>query len=49
LRISRRKFFLQGGGYGPGIFQEVVLAFAEALSWLKTQGFVVRNATQPAP
>ncbi len=38
----------QGGGYGPGILQEVTLAFAEALSWLETQGLVVQNPTQPA-
>lgn len=40
---------LQGRGYGHGISEEVVLAFAEALSWLETQGLIVRNPTQPAP
>ena len=44
--FHRADFPPQGGGYGPGIFQEVVLAFADASS--KTQGFGVQNATPPA-
>jgi uncharacterized protein (TIGR02391 family) len=38
----------QGNGYGPGIFHEVVLALSEALSWLETQGLIVRNLAQTA-
>jgi hypothetical protein len=47
--LTAQLFPPQGGGYGSGIFHEVILAFAEALSWLETQGIIVRNPTQPAP
>src|SRR5271165_6475936 len=47
--LTDQVFTGQGNGYGPGIFQEVVLALAEALSWLENQGVIVRNPTQPAP
>jgi hypothetical protein len=40
---------LQGNGYGPGIFHEVALALAEALSWLEAQGLIVQNPVQRAP
>lgn len=36
----------QGNGYSPGIFHEVVLALAEAFSWLEAQGIIVQNPTQ---
>ena len=46
--LTSQVFPPQGGGYGPGIFQEVVLVIAEALSWLETQGLIMQNPTQPA-
>jgi hypothetical protein len=46
--LTDQVFTGQGNGYGPGIFHEVVLALAEALSWLENQGIIVRNPTQPA-
>ena len=38
----------QGGGYPPGAQDQIVVALAEALSWLVNQGIVIRNPTQPA-
>jgi uncharacterized protein (TIGR02391 family) len=38
----------QGGGYPVGSAQNVMMALGEALSWLVTQGIVMRNPTQPA-
>lgn len=46
--LTQQVFTPQGNGYGRGVYEEVVLAFAEALSWLETQGIIVRNPTQPA-
>jgi hypothetical protein len=38
-----------GGGYPRGwVLEEVELALAEALSWLETQGIIVRDPMQPA-
>ena len=37
----------QGGGYPPDAKEEILLALAEALSWLVNQGIVVQNPTQP--
>jgi hypothetical protein len=45
--FTAQVFSSRGGRYRPRIFQEVVLAFAEALSWLEAQGLVMRNAIQP--
>jgi len=42
-------FPAQGGGYPQSAQANIVLALAEALSWLKTQGIIVKNPTQPAP
>lgn len=44
--LTAQVFKGQGSSYGPGIFHEVVLALAEALSWLENQGIIVRNPTQ---
>jgi len=41
-------FPVQGAGYPPAAQGQVAVALAEALSWLKTQGIIVRNPTQPA-
>ncbi len=40
--------FAQPHGYGQGYYEPAVGAIAEALSWLQTQGLVVRNPVQPA-
>jgi uncharacterized protein (TIGR02391 family) len=41
-------FRSHGGSYPPGAQGEIAQALAEALSWLETQGIVVRNPSQPA-
>ncbi len=39
----------RGGGYPPGWqLEEVELALTEALSWLETQGIIVRHPAHPA-
>jgi uncharacterized protein (TIGR02391 family) len=47
--LTEQVFLRHGNGYGRGVLEEVVLALAEAVSWLETQGIIVRNPTQPAP
>lgn len=37
-----------GGGYPPAIHAQVAVVLAEAMSWLETQGIIVRNPNQPA-
>jgi uncharacterized protein (TIGR02391 family) len=37
-----------GGGYPPTTHAQVAVALAEAMSWLETQGIIVRNPNQPA-
>ncbi len=39
----------QGGLYPPAAQERIAVAIAEALSWLQTQGLIVRNPGQPAP
>jgi uncharacterized protein (TIGR02391 family) len=46
--LMKPMFPPQGGGYPPTKKGEIVLALAEALAWLKNQGLVIQNPTQPA-
>jgi uncharacterized protein (TIGR02391 family) len=41
-------FPIGGAGYPPGVRGDVEIAIAEAMSWLETQGIIVRNPGQPA-
>jgi Protein of unknown function (Hypoth_ymh) len=41
-------FPLQGGGYTSGVRRQVILAIAEARSWLESQGLVIYDPEQPA-
>ena len=41
-------YTIHGNGYPPRTQSEIALAFAEALSWMETQGIIVRNPNQPA-
>lgn len=36
------------GGYPPATHAQAAVALAEAMSWLETQGIIVRNPNQPA-
>jgi uncharacterized protein (TIGR02391 family) len=40
-------FPLTGGGYPPGSKRETLMAIAEAVSWLESQGLVVEDPEQP--
>lgn len=41
-------FPVVGDGYPPTSKNDVVIAIAEAMSWMETQGLIVRDPTQPA-
>src|SRR5260221_1985520 len=46
--LTASLFPLVGGGYPQGVQRSVILAVAEALSWLTTQGLIIRDPQQPA-